>query len=100
MTNHGYGANKKEYTGAMYIFVLDKNGTYKEKMTVRKAVGKANERFGYDTYGLLLDDTNIYAGTSTTKELYFYPHGIDVHQGNFFHVKINVFVYQIQRESV
>ena len=88
MTNHGYGANKKEYTGAMYIFVLDKNGTYKEKMTVRKAVGKAYERFGYDQYGLLLDDTNIYAATSTTKELYFYPHGINLQQGKFFTLKL------------
>ena len=64
-----------EKSGIVYLFARDNNGTYKQRLIVKKAVPEADERFGYFFHGALLDETNIYV---TTKKgaVYFYPHGL------------------------
>ena len=64
--------------GLVYLYQQDENGGYKEMLIVRMEKPKSDERIGYYRYTKsLLDETNVYVPVKN-KDLYFYPHGLNV----------------------
>ena len=70
--------NKENYAGFVYLFQQDENGQYTEMLIVKMAEAKRSERLGYFlSTKSLLDETNVYVPVKN-KDLYFYPHGLNV----------------------
>lgn len=68
----------KSNAGLVYLYQQDENGKYIEMLIVKMAEPKASQKFGYYTSAKsLLDETNVYVPVAN-RDLYFYPHGLNV----------------------